>query len=293
MASIPVTVLIATRATRRRIILTPLHDSATPSRIVDRSGRRRCLIPWTEITSVASFDRNGTLRNAEKLLRQGKLEAAAAEYLRVVEDQPGDWNTANTLGDLYARAGQVERAIEQFLKVADSLREEGQYVKAAAIYKKLLKLQPDNERALLQAAELVAGQGLFADARAYLNLVLEKRKAAGDARGAAMAGVRIGSLDPNDYAARVEGARARLDMNDINGAVSELTTVAGELSEKARYDEAIEALRIAAGVDAENEDIRTQLFDIYSAAEDFTRAGECATTAAQFTSIADAPELRA
>ena len=71
---------------------------------------------------MASFDRNGTLRNAEKLLRQGKLEAAAAEYLRVVEDQPGDWNTANTLGDLYARAGQSDRAIEQYMKVAESLR---------------------------------------------------------------------------------------------------------------------------------------------------------------------------
>ena len=119
---------------------------------------------------MASFDRNGTLRNAEKLLRQGKLDAAAAEYLRVVEDQPGDWNTANTLGDLYARAGQIEKAIEHFLKVAELLRDEGQYVKAAAIYKKLLKLKPDDERALMQAAELVAGQGLYADARTYLNM---------------------------------------------------------------------------------------------------------------------------
>ncbi len=241
---------------------------------------------------VASFDRNGTLRNAEKLLRQGKLDAAAAEYLRVVEDQPGDWNTANTLGDLYARAGQVERALEQFLKVAESLRDEGQFVKAAAIYKKILKLQPDNERALLQAAELVASQGLFADARTYLNIVLEKRKAAGDVRGAAMAKVRIGSLDPNDYAARVEGAKARLEMNDTNGAVSELTTIAEELSEKARYEEAIEALRLAATVDPENEQIRTQLFDIYTAAEDFTRAADCAVTPAQFISLADSLELR-
>src|SRR5436190_10484665 len=270
-------VSIATKATRPPIISTPLRVLATPMRIAARSGRRRCLIPWIEQHDlVASFDRNGTLRNAEKLLRQGKLEAAAAEYLRVVEDQPGDWNTANTLGDLYARGGQTERAIEQFLKVADSLREEGQFVKAAAIYKKLLKLQPDNERALLQAAELVAGQGLYADARTYLNIVLEKRKAAGDARGAAMTRVRIGALDPNDYAARVEGARARLDMNDTNGAVNELMTVAGELAEKARYDEAIEALRLAASVDAENEGIRSQLFDIYTSAEDFTRAGECA-----------------
>ena len=239
-----------------------------------------------------AFDRNGTLRNAEKLLRQGKLDAAVSEYLRVVEDQPTDWNTANTLGDLYSRAGQTEKALDQFLKVADSLREEGQFVKAAAIYKKILKLQPDHERALLQAAELVASQGLYADARAYLNTVLEKRRAAGDVRGAAMARVRIGGLDPNDYPARIEGAKARLEMNDTNGAVNELTSIAEELSEKARYDEAIEALRLAATVDPENENIQSQLYDIYVAAEDFVRAGECATSAMQLTSLADSLELR-
>ena len=241
---------------------------------------------------MASFDRNGTLRNAEKLLRQGKLQEAAAEYLRVVEDQPGDWNTKNTLGDLYARAGSVDKAIEQFLQVADSLRDEGQYVKAAAIYKKLLKLKPDDERALMQAAELVAQQGLYADARGYLNTVLERRKAAGDARGAAMARVRLGALDPNDYAQRVEGAKARVEIGDRNGAVSELSTIASELSEKARHDEAIEALRLAQTIDPENEEVRTQLYDIYCAAEDFTRAGECAVTAAQFVAIADSLELR-
>ena len=239
-----------------------------------------------------AFDRNGTLRNAEKLLRQGKLDAAVSEYLRVVEDQPNDWNTANTLGDLYARAGQVDKAVEEFLKIADHLREEGQFVKAAAIFKKILKLKPDHERALLQAADLVASQGLYADARAYLNTVVEKRKAAGDVRGAAMARVRLGGLDPSDYAARIEGARARLEMNDVNGAVAELKTVAEELAEKARYDEAIEALRQAATVQPDDEDIRNQLFDVYVSAEDFVRAGECGSTAAQFASLADSLELR-
>ena len=241
---------------------------------------------------MASFDRNGTLRNAEKLLRQGKLQEAAAEYLRVVEDQPGDWNTKNTLGDLYARAGQADKAMEQFLQVAESLRDEGQYVKAAAIYKKLLKIKPDDERALMQAAELVAQQGLYADARGYLNTVLERRKAAGDARGAAMARVRLGALDPNDYAQRVEGAKARVEIGDKNGAVSELSAIASELSEKVRHDEAIAALRLAQTIDDENEEIRTQLYDIYCAAEDFTRAGECAVTSAQFVAIADSLELR-
>ena len=34
------------------------------------------------------FDREGTLRKAEKLLRQGKLDLAIAEYRAVIEDQP-------------------------------------------------------------------------------------------------------------------------------------------------------------------------------------------------------------
>jgi hypothetical protein len=67
------------------------------------------------------IDRAVTLRNAEKLIRQGKLDAAIAEFVRIVEDQPQDWNAKNTLGDLFARAGQVE-AIDQFMEIADNQR---------------------------------------------------------------------------------------------------------------------------------------------------------------------------
>ena len=239
-----------------------------------------------------AFDRNGTLRNGEKLLRQGKFDAAIGQYLRVIEDQPTDWATTNTLGDLYVRVGQVDKALEQFLKVAESLREEGQFVKAAALYKKILKLKPDDERTLMQAAELVASQGRFSDARAYLNTVLEKRLAARDARGAAMTRVRLGGLDPNDFAARMDGARARLEIGDVHGAVSELTAIAGELSEKSRFDEAIEALQLAATSDPENESVPAQLFDLYVSADDFVRAAESASTAAQFVSLAESLELR-
>ena len=177
-----------------------------------------------------SFDRTGTLRNAEKLLRSGKVEAAIAEYLRVLADQPTDWSTANTLGDLYARVGQVDKAIERFVEIADTLNEEGQRVKAAAVYKKIIKLKPDHEHALLQAADLVAGQKLFADARAYLNTVIEKRRAAGDQRGVVQARIILGGIDPSDIPARIEGAKARVDMNDAAGAVRDICAIASELT---------------------------------------------------------------
>jgi len=96
-----------------------------------------------------ALDREDTLKKAEKLLRQGRLDAAIAEYLRVTEDQPRDWNTANTLGDLYARANQPAKAVEQYARIADHFVHDGFYPKAAALYKKILKISPDNEQAQL------------------------------------------------------------------------------------------------------------------------------------------------
>lgn len=49
-----------------------------------------------------AIDRAAVLRAAEALLRQGQIEPAIAEYLRVVEDNPRDWKRAITRCDLYA-----------------------------------------------------------------------------------------------------------------------------------------------------------------------------------------------
>jgi len=238
-----------------------------------------------------AIDRALTLRNAEKLIRQGKLDAGIAEYLRIVEDTPGDWNAKNTLGDLYARAGQTEKAIDQFTEIADNLSEGGSSAKAGAVFKKILKLKPDHERALLQVAEILANQKLYADARAHLNTLIELRRSKGDTRGALHAKVRLGSLDPEDYEARREAAGARIEMGDKAGALRELKEIAAELAvDKGRQHEAIEVLREAAAINPDDEELREQLFDIYLAAGDLPLARDCATTVEQFRMVASAFE---
>ncbi len=237
------------------------------------------------------IDRALTLRNAEKLIRQGKLDAGIAEYLRIVEDTPGDWNAKNTLGDLYARAGQTEKAIEQFTEIADNLSEEGSSAKAGAIFKKILKLKPDHERALLQVAEILANQKLYADARTHLNTLIELRKGKGDPRGALHAKVRLGSLDPEDYDARLEAARARVEMGDKAGALRDLKEIAAELAvDKGRQAQAIDVLREATTLNPDDEEVKEQLFDIYLAGGELPRAREHATTVEQFRRVASAFE---
>lgn len=238
------------------------------------------------------IDRAATLRNAEKLLRQGKLELAIPEYLRVTSDQPRDWNTANLLGDLYIRAGQVDLAIAQFTRIADSLSEEGFLQRAGALYKKVLKLKPNHEHALLQSAEVAATQGLLADARSYLNTLIEQRRGRGDFEGAARARVRLGLLDPEDFSARAAAARARIEFNDVAGAVDDLKKIAAELLEKGRRAEAIEVLRSAAAHDRLDDEIRDRLMEVYVAAGELTSAREWATTVEQLKSLAGALDAR-
>lgn len=238
------------------------------------------------------IDRAATLRNAEKLLRQGKLEPAIAEYLRVVLDQPRDWNTANLLGDMYVRAGQVDLAIAQFIRIADGLNEEGFFQKAGALYKKVLKLTPNHEHALLQSAEVAAAQGLLADARSYLNTIIGQRRSRGDLEGAARARVRLGLLDPEDFSARTAAARARVECNDVVGAVDDLKKIAAELIEKGRRADAIEVLRHAAAYDRLDDEIRDRLMEAYIAAGDLMSAREWATSVDQLKSLAAALDAR-
>src|SRR5258706_13693811 len=237
-----------------------------------------------------AIDRALTLRNAEKLIRQGKLDAGIAEYLRIVEDTPGDWNAKNTLGDLYARAGQTDKAIDTFLEITDHLSEEGSSAKAGAVFKKILKLKPDHERALMQIAEILGNQKLYADARAHLNTLIELRKSKGDTRGALHAKVRLGALDPEDFEARLEGANARIEMGDKAGAMRDLKEIAGELADKGHQQQAIDVLREAAKLNPDDEELRERLFDVYFAAVDLPNARDNATTIEQFRMVAAAFE---
>lgn len=190
-----------------------------------------------------AFDRDATLKKAEKLLRQGRLEPAIAEYVRVVEEAPGDWSTANTLGELYARAGKPDQAIEQYTRIGQHFIDEGFYPKAAAIYKKILKLKPQDEATQIQLADVSARQGLLADAKSHLNAVAARRRAKGDRRGAAEIIVRLGTIDPADFEARLQAARTLEEMGEEEEAGQRFKALHADLLEKGRIPEAVEALK--------------------------------------------------
>ena len=190
-----------------------------------------------------ALDRDGTLKKAEKLLRQGRLDLAIAEYERIVEEYPRDWSTANTLGELFARSGQTAQAIEQYARIAEHFVEEGFYPKAAALYKKILKLDPQDENSQIRLADMSARQGLLADAKSHLNAIAARRSAKGDRRGAAEIVVRLGTIDPADFEARRQAARTLEEIGEEDEAGKRFKALHEDLVEKGRMDEALDALK--------------------------------------------------
>jgi tetratricopeptide (TPR) repeat protein len=206
-----------------------------------------------------AFDRENTLKKGEKFLRQGRLDAAIAEYLRVVEEQPRDWNTANLLGDLYLRASQTEQALSQYNRIADHLLREGFYPKAAALYKKVLKIKPDDEGTELVLADISTRQGLLAEAKNYLRTVEGRRRGRGDRDGVADIAIRLGSLDPTDFGVRLESARTLEEMGRGDDAGIRFRSIHDDLAEAGRETEALDALRDAVRLNPSDRDGRVIL----------------------------------
>jgi len=151
-----------------------------------------------------SLNKSKVLRSAEKYVLQGKLPAAIDEYRKVVDADPSDLTTINTLGDLYVRAGRIQDAISNFSRIADSYREGGFTLKAIAMLKKISKLDPTNVETAMKLANLYSQQGLLVEARQQYLQVADAYARKGETRKALEAYQKIADLDPSNTSVRMK-----------------------------------------------------------------------------------------
>ncbi len=143
-----------------------------------------------------AFDKRKALQNALGFAQQGKWEKAIAEYQAILKADPSDLTVCNNLGDLYARSGRVAEAIEQYLKLGQLYRADGLSVKAIAVYKKIVKLDPTRTEAHLACADLYEEQGLSGEAKLQLATAAEQYARAGNTPKVIEIYQRLARLDP-------------------------------------------------------------------------------------------------
>ena len=112
-----------------------------------------------------AYNKSKYVEAAQKLLNQGKVPQAIAEYQQILKYEPRDQVTLMTIGELYIRQGETIQAIDYFERLAQLFVSDGFLTKAIAVYKRIAKLAPEEIRPLEKLADLYVQQGVMSEAR--------------------------------------------------------------------------------------------------------------------------------
>src|SRR5256714_5434892 len=112
-----------------------------------------------------AYSKSKYVEAAQKLLNQGKVPQAIAEYQQILKYEPKDQVTLMTIGELYIRQGETFQAIDYFERLAQLFVGDGFLTKAIAVYKRIAKLAPEEIRPLEKLADLYVQQGVMSEAR--------------------------------------------------------------------------------------------------------------------------------
>jgi tetratricopeptide (TPR) repeat protein len=197
------------------------------------------------------FNKQKALSAAEKFVQQGKLQNAIAEYEKVIKADPKDLTVTNTIGDLYARIGENDKAVDCFKSVGDAYATQGFTVKAIAMYKKLAKIKSSLE-SILRLAELYTQQGLFNDARAQYLQVAEEFLKAGELEQAVRIFQKTLEMDPDNTAMRMKLADVYTRLGKKNEAWQIFAAAAESLRAKGQLEQAEEILNKMLKMDPTN-----------------------------------------
>src|SRR5580692_7969975 len=192
--------------------------------------------------ALFGFNKQKVLATAEKYVQQGKAQNAISEYEKVLKNDPKDLTVTNTVGDLYSRLGEVDKATECFKSVGDAYANQGFTVKAIAMYKKISKLKPSLE-SVLKLAELYTQQGLFNDARAQYLQVAEEFLKSGELENAVRIFQKILEMDPENTAMRIRLAEVYVRLGKKNEAWQIFSAAAETLRAKGSLPAAEEVLQ--------------------------------------------------
>ena len=188
-----------------------------------------------------SFDKVKAMRNAERFLSQGKIRSAISEYERVVENDSRDYSTLNTLGDLYVKNNDTDKAIGCYTKVAEHFSKQGFAQKAIAIYNKISRLKPNSADVSEKLAKLYQMKGSFAEAKSHYVQLAEQYQRKGQKAEALEIWKQIAQLDPSNTEVYLKIAEFCAQDGNTDEAVKAFTEAGTRFANQNRPEESLTA----------------------------------------------------
>ena len=199
-----------------------------------------------------AFNKSKALESALKYLNQGKVAQAIGEYQQILRHDAKDQATLMTVGDLFARQGDMPQAIEYFERLAQVYLNDGFNSKAIAIYKKIAKLAPNELQPLERLADLYVQQGVLSEARPLFLQIAEAHLKANHAPKAVEVLHRLLDVEPENPRVQMRLAELYNVMGQKKEAAQTYFNYAQRLFDHGDTDEAPKLIERALEVDPAN-----------------------------------------
>ncbi|HEY6003913.1 MAG TPA: tetratricopeptide repeat protein, partial [Anaeromyxobacter sp.] len=219
-----------------------------------------------------AVDKNKIIAEATKLVQKGAYDKAIATYQKILAEDPKDVRVLLKVGELQQKKGDDRAAAQAFEKVAETYAEQGFFLKSVAVYKQIVKLDPDDVRVNERLAALYQQLGLMSDAMSQYQFMAAAYEKAGD--GAKLTDVlkRMVELDPDNIASSIKLGELYARAGQAPPALECFRRAASYLKKHNRADEYLKVSERLAALSPEDLGLTRELANIYLAKGDTKRA---------------------
>ena len=219
-----------------------------------------------------AFNKEKVMDAARKFVDRGQIDKAVKEYLRIVHEDPKDVRVWLKIGDLYAKKGARQDAIETYLKVARFYHDQGFLQKAVAVYRQILKLDSRLVDVILKLAELYRQLGLMSEAMQHFESVAAHFHREGNTKEALATVKKLVDLDPENIATRIKLAELYSKESLIDDAASEFSVACEQLRRQGRQDDFLKVAERLLWHKPDNQSLNRELAGLYLRRNDPRRA---------------------
>jgi tetratricopeptide (TPR) repeat protein len=209
---------------------------------------------------------------AQKLVEKGQFDKAIKEYQKVVAEDGEDVRVWLKIGDLHAKLNRPREAAETYQRVAQYYSDKGHYLKAVAVFKQILKIEPRMVEVNQRLAEMYKQLGLISDAMQQYEIVANHFQKEGRSRDALAAMKQIAELDPDNIAVRIKLAELYSKEQMSHEAIDEFSRAAEYLHDHQRYDDYMKVAERLLFHAPDNRPISRELARLYISKGDPRRA---------------------
>jgi len=200
------------------------------------------------------------------------LTARSRLFDQLVKLDPKDHRLTLRYADLLSRAGRKKVAIEQYEKVASIYIRDDFTPKAIAVYKTVLRLDPDYLDAYRKLAELYKSQGLESEALSQLQHLFEHFESKEDEDNQIEVLKLMTEMDPENLGFQVRLGETMAKLGKKQEAAEAFAHAASTLSKRGFHDRASALFEKIVSLNPENAAVRKELCGHYLESGNFDEA---------------------